>query len=94
MIGLINLDLLLVADNVLLIPILLALYVALRRASESLMAIATAFGLVGIVLFIVSNPAIEMLFLSNPSTRRLEFVADLPRMHNRIIARLARHAMG
>jgi hypothetical protein len=65
LIGLIDLDLLLVADNVLLIPILLALYVALRRASESLMAIATALGIVGIILFITSNPAIEMLSLSD-----------------------------
>jgi hypothetical protein len=65
LIGLVDLDLLLVADNVLLIPILLALYVALRRASESLMTIATALGLVGIVLFITSNPAIEMLSLSD-----------------------------
>jgi hypothetical protein len=65
LIGLIDLDLLLVADNVLLIPILLALYVALRRASESLMAIATALGIIGIVLFITSNPAIEILSLSD-----------------------------
>src|SRR6266498_1543068 len=35
--GLIDLDLLLVADNVLLIPILLALYVVLRREHESVM---------------------------------------------------------
>jgi len=65
LIGLVDLDLLLVADNVLLIPILLAFYVALGRASESLMTIATALGLVGIVLFITSNPAIEMLSLSD-----------------------------
>jgi len=65
LIGLIDLDLLLVVDNVLLIPVLLALYVALRRTSESLMVIATALGIVGIVLFITSNPAIEMLSLSD-----------------------------
>jgi hypothetical protein len=64
LIGLIDLDLLLVADQVLLIPIMLALYVALKRTSESIMAIATALGFVGIVLFIVSNPAVEMLSLS------------------------------
>jgi len=65
LIGLIDLDLLLVVDNVLLIPVLLALYAALRRTSESLMVIATALGIVGIVLFITSNPAIEMLSLSD-----------------------------
>lgn len=40
--GLLDLDLLLVADNVLLIPILLALYVVLRRVHESVMLLATA----------------------------------------------------
>jgi hypothetical protein len=64
LVGLIDLDLLLVADNVLLIPILLALYIVLRRASESVMALATAFGLVALVLFIASNPAFQILSLS------------------------------
>lgn len=65
LVGLIDLDLLLVADNVLLVPIFLALYIALRRTSESVMAIATALGVAGIVLFIASNPAFEMLSLSS-----------------------------
>lgn len=56
--GLVDLDLLLVADNVLLIPILLALYVALRRTSASVVAIAVALGLVGVVMYLASNPAI------------------------------------
>src|SRR5690349_24419926 len=42
--GLVDLDLLLVVDNVLLIPILLALYVALRRAYPSLMLLAVSLG--------------------------------------------------
>ena len=63
--GLLDLDLLLVADNVLLVPIFLSLYVLLRRDSESVMAIATAFGFLGIVFFIASNPAFEMLSLSD-----------------------------
>ena len=65
LVGLLDLDLLLVADNLLLVPIFLALYVVLRRGSESVMAIAMALGFVGIVLFIASNPAFEMLSLSN-----------------------------
>lgn len=65
LVGLIDLDLLLVADNVFLVPIFLALYVALSRTSESVMAMATALGVVGIVLFIASNPAFEMLSLSD-----------------------------
>jgi hypothetical protein len=65
LVGLLDLDLLLVADNVLLVPIFLALYVLLRRDSESVMAIATAFGFLGIVFFIASNPAFEMFSLSD-----------------------------
>lgn len=64
-VGLIDLDVLLVADNMLLIPLLLAFYVLLRRASESIMAAAAALGLLGIALFIASNPAFEMLSLSD-----------------------------
>jgi hypothetical protein len=65
LVGLLDLDLLLVADMVLLVPILLAFYPLLRRASESLMAIATALGLLGIVFFIATNPAIAMLSLND-----------------------------
>jgi len=64
LVGLLDLDLLLIADSVFLVPILLALYVLLRRESESVMAIATALGFLGIVFFIASNPAFEMLSLS------------------------------
>src|SRR5262249_28292729 len=58
--GLLDLDLLLVADNVLLIPILLALYVTLRRASASVVTIAVTLGLVGVTMYLASNPAIQM----------------------------------
>jgi hypothetical protein len=64
LVGLVDLDLLLVADNLLLVMVLLALYAALRRVSPSGMAIATSLGLLGAVLFVVSNPAVEMLLLS------------------------------
>lgn len=63
--GLIDLDLLLVADNILLIPILLALYVVLKHANDSVMLIASALGFVGIAFFIAANPAFEMLALSD-----------------------------
>ncbi len=68
LVGLLDLDLLLVADSVLLIPIFLALYFALRRASESFAALATALGFLGIAAFIASNPAVEMLSLSGRYT--------------------------
>jgi hypothetical protein len=64
LIGLLDLDLLLIVDQILAILIFLALYAALRRASESFMAIGLAFGLASTVLFITSNPAFEMLSLS------------------------------
>lgn len=44
--------------------IFLALYAALHRASRSAMAIATAFGLVGIAVYFASNQAFAMLSLS------------------------------
>jgi hypothetical protein len=45
--------------------IFLALYVALKRASESFMAIGTTFGFVGIAVYFATNQAFSMLFLSN-----------------------------
>jgi hypothetical protein len=63
--GLVDLDLLLVADNVLLIPILLALYVVLRRVHESVMTIAVALGFVGVLMYVASNPAIQMVALAD-----------------------------
>jgi hypothetical protein len=65
LVGLVNLDLLLVVDNVLLVPIYLALYLALKRSSESTMAIATVLGLLGIAMMLASNPAFAMLVLSH-----------------------------
>jgi len=65
LVGLVDLDLLLVADNVLLVPILLALYVALKPTSQSIMALGTTLGFVGLALFIASNPAFAMLSLSD-----------------------------
>jgi hypothetical protein len=63
-VGLLDMDLLLVADNMLLVPIFLAIYVLLRGEGESLTLIAVALGFLGIVFFIASNPAFEMLSLS------------------------------
>ena len=62
--GFLALDLLYVIDNVLLIPILLALYVALRKTNKSFMLIGTALGFVGIVALFASNPGANMYFLS------------------------------
>ncbi len=65
LLGLLDLDLLSIADYVLFVPMFLALYAALRRASPSFMAIATTLALVGIAVYFASNTAFEMLSLSN-----------------------------
>lgn len=62
--GFLALDLLYVIDNILLIPILLALYVALRRTNEPFMLIAAALGFMGIAALFASNPAASMHVLS------------------------------
>jgi hypothetical protein len=63
--GLVDLDLLLVVDNVLLVVIALAVYVALRRASPSVTTMATGLWLLAIVMVIAANPAVQMLTLSD-----------------------------
>jgi hypothetical protein len=62
--GLVDLDLLLVVDNVLLVAIALAIYVALRRTNASLSTLAVGMWLVSLVLLIAANPSIQMLDLS------------------------------
>jgi hypothetical protein len=51
-------------DYVLLVPIVLAFYLALRQTSESFMAIATALYFVAIAVYFTSNTTFEMLSLS------------------------------
>jgi hypothetical protein len=63
--GLLAFELLLVLSSAIGIATTLALYVALRRVNESLMAIALVLGLMEAVAFIVARPAFEMLYLSN-----------------------------
>ena len=64
LLGLLSLDLLYMLTNVLMILIFLALYAALRRVSQSYMAIGLTLGLVGIAAYFASNTAFEMLSLS------------------------------
>jgi hypothetical protein len=66
--GLLAFELLMVVYVVLSVPVVLALYVALRRAGPSLMAIYLGLSLIGIVAFIVARPAFEMLSLSDGYT--------------------------
>ncbi|MGA2240257.1 MAG: hypothetical protein ABSG74_13705 [Candidatus Bathyarchaeia archaeon] len=65
LLGLLDMDLLLIVDQVLVALVLLALYIALRRASQSWMAIALMAGLLGIAAYFASAAAFEMLSLSD-----------------------------
>jgi hypothetical protein len=62
--GLLAFDILFVVNAVVGIATALALYAALRRINESLMALATVLGIVEAVAFIIARPALEMFFLS------------------------------
>jgi len=63
--GLVSLDLLFVVVNVLMIPVMLGLYVALRRVSPSYITLAVVTFFVGLAAYFTTNPALEMLSLSN-----------------------------
>ena len=65
LLGLLEFDLLGIVIYILLVPTLLALYVALRRASASLMAIGTTFFFVGIAVYFATNTSFCMLYLSD-----------------------------
>ena len=64
LLGLLSLDLLYLVDNTLVIPLYLALYIALRRYSQSAMLVAEALIFVGLAAYFSSNTAFEMLSLS------------------------------
>jgi hypothetical protein len=63
-VGLVSLDFGIIVDELLAIPICLALYLSLRRVHESLMLIATALSASSIVCFLIATPALNMLYLS------------------------------
>jgi hypothetical protein len=63
--GLVSLDLLYLLTNVLLIPMYLGLFIALRRVNPALMLFGLVVGLVGLAAYFSSNTGFEMLALSN-----------------------------
>lgn len=80
-IGLVSLDFFIIVDEVLAIPLLLALYLCLRRFDESVMLIATALSAAATMCFLIATPALNMLYLSqqyatvSTSIEREEFLA-------------------
>ena len=65
LLGLVSLDLPFVVVNALMIPIMLALYAALRPVSPSYTTLAMVTFLVGVAGLFASNPSVEMLSLSD-----------------------------
>src|SRR5215212_9125889 len=65
LVGLLDMDLLLIVDYLLLIGVFSALWASLRRANESLMAIALILQLVATAAYLASTVAFVMLTLSN-----------------------------
>ena len=64
LVGLVSLDFIIIVDEVLAIPICLALYLSLHRVHESLTLLATALSAASIVCFLIATPALNMLYLS------------------------------
>ncbi len=65
LLGLLSFEFLFVVYGVLSIPMALALYIALRRTSQSFTAIYLTLNLVGVVALFAARPAFDMLYLSN-----------------------------
>jgi len=65
LLGLALLDLPNLGVNIFSILFYLALYAALSRTNESLMAIATTLGVVAVTLYVTTNPAFTMLALND-----------------------------
>jgi Domain of unknown function (DUF4386) len=81
LLGLVDLDLLLLVGVVLSVLVTLGLYFALRRANPEWSVLALVCGLGGATLFLAVNPTFAMLYLSNqyaataPDVQRSAFVA-------------------
>jgi hypothetical protein len=75
--GLVSYDLLILLEEALLIPIVLALYMLLHRRSASLMLVVAGFWFVSIALFIGANTGFEMLTLA---TRHAEATDEAARL--------------
>ena len=65
LLGLVDLDLILILAEVCMVPVLFALYAALRRFNPALMTIALISGLGGIAFFFAVNPTFSILYLSD-----------------------------
>lgn len=62
--GLLDLDLVMLVTYIVMVPLYIALFVALRNVGQSIMAIALAFNLIAVALILAVNPGVAMLTLS------------------------------
>jgi hypothetical protein len=65
LLGLVDLDLMLILAEACTVPILFALYAALRRFNPAYLTIALILGLGGIAFFFAVNPTFSILYLSD-----------------------------
>jgi Domain of unknown function (DUF4386) len=65
LIGLVNLDLVMLASEVILVAVYVALYAALKRASHVAVTLATGIALGGVLLYVAVNPTLSFLYLSD-----------------------------
>jgi Domain of unknown function (DUF4386) len=65
LVGLIDLDLVMLVAEVLFAAVFVALYAALRKASRLAVTAATGIGLTSVVLYIAVNPTFSFLYLSD-----------------------------
>jgi hypothetical protein len=65
LLGLLSLDFLYLINNIILVIIYLALFILLYREKPTTVLLALILGLIGIACYYPSNPAFEMLTLSN-----------------------------
>jgi hypothetical protein len=64
LLGMVSLDLPFIVVDLLMVPVMLALYMALRRSSPAATLVAVALFAVTLAAYLASNPMVEMLTLS------------------------------
>lgn len=64
LLGLLSLDLLYIINNVLIVPLYLAIAITLRNHSRILLPLALILGFIGIAAYFPTNPAFEFLVLA------------------------------
>lgn len=64
LLGLLSLDLLYIINNVLIVPLYLAIAITLRNHSRMLLPLALILGFIGIAAYYPTNPAFEFLVLA------------------------------